>query len=157
MRLSGVLAAKRVFKRRFEGGWASVLVFHRVTDELPEDGVTVSSERFRSILSMLQRRYTPISAGDLVSRLETGHPFSDREVLITFDDGYRDNIEIAAPILESFGFPACFFLTAGYVGTGRTFWWDAEKGHESKLMSWAEAKQLVDRGFEVGAHTWSHP
>jgi peptidoglycan/xylan/chitin deacetylase (PgdA/CDA1 family) len=45
-------------------------------------------------------------------------------VVITFDDGYLDNIENALPILHEAGLPATFYIATGYVGSDREFWWD---------------------------------
>jgi peptidoglycan/xylan/chitin deacetylase (PgdA/CDA1 family) len=48
----------------------------------------------------------------------------DRSVVVTFDDGYADNLHIAKPLLERYGIPATVFLTTGYIGHERGFWWD---------------------------------
>ena len=49
---------------------------------------------------------------------------SRRFVMITFDDGYRDNFELAFPVLESHGVPGVFFITSGFLDSGRLAWWD---------------------------------
>lgn len=157
IRGSGLLAFQRARRVRRGSGWAAGLVFHRISAELPEDGLTITPSRFARILGMLRRDYHVISLDQLAGRIERSEPFSGREVIITFDDGYRDNYEVAAPLLLEHGLPACFFLTAGYVGTDDSFPWDREQGRTSGLMSWAEARQLAELGFEIGCHTWSHP
>jgi peptidoglycan/xylan/chitin deacetylase (PgdA/CDA1 family) len=156
LRLSGTLQAKRLLRGRRGAGWATVLVFHGVTPDRPEDGLNISPQRFRSILGMLRREYRVLAYGELIERLRRGTPFTGRETAITFDDGYLNNYEHAAPLLREFELPACFFLTAGYVGTAGDFWWDAEHGRHSGLMSWAQARELADAGFEIGCHSWSH-
>jgi peptidoglycan/xylan/chitin deacetylase (PgdA/CDA1 family) len=60
---------------------------------------------------------------ELVDMLGGGKP-PDRAVVITFDDGYADNLHQAKPWLERFALPATAFLTAGRVGSRREFWWD---------------------------------
>jgi peptidoglycan/xylan/chitin deacetylase (PgdA/CDA1 family) len=47
-----------------------------------------------------------------------------RSVVITFDDGYADNLHNAKPLLERYGIPATVFLSSGYIGCEREFWWD---------------------------------
>ena len=47
---------------------------------------------------------------------------------ITFDDGYADNLQVAAPLLAERGLPATFFIVSGTIGSGREFWWDELEG-----------------------------
>lgn len=157
LRLAGQLERTRIQRVRSGAGWAAALVFHRLSEVLPEDGLTIRPARFASILRMLRREYRVISHGALVERLRGRVPFTGREAVVTFDDGYLDNFELAAPLLREYDIPACFFLTAGYVGTSRSFWWDEARGVASQLMTWSHARQLAEQGFEVGCHTWSHP
>ena len=63
---------------------------------------------------------------------------------LTFDDGHRSNVEIAAPILQARGLTARFFITAGWTGT------------KTDYMGWAEVRSLHEAGFTIGAHGWSH-
>lgn len=152
---SGVLAYQRYRKVHRGAGWATILVYHTLADR--HDGITIRPRLFREILAMLKRDYHVISTSELVTRLRQGGPFTGREVVITFDDGYLDNYEIAAPALAELGLPATFYLTAGYVGTTRQFPWDAAAGHTTRMMSWEQAREMHAMGFEIGHHTWSHP
>ena len=52
---------------------------------------------------------------DVVSALKGEHPIPARAVCITFDDGYKSNIEFAAPVLREYGFPATIFMTMYYL------------------------------------------
>ena len=63
---------------------------------------------------------------------------------LTFDDGHISNLEIAAPILQSRGLTARFFITAGWTGT------------KTGYMGWAELRTLHGAGHAIGAHGWSH-
>ena len=155
--LSGITERRRARRVRCGEGWATVLVFHRISATVPEDGLTTSPLRFRRILALLAARYEVLSLTELAGRLAAGPAFTGREVAITFDDGYRDNYEIAAPLLAEFGLPACFFLTVGRIGTDFQFPWDRDRGVQTDLMSWAQARELHDAGLDLGCHTWSHP
>ena len=74
-------------------------------------------------------------------------------VAITFDDGYRDNLTEAAPILKDAGAPAAFFVVAGRLG-GRL---DHDDGRtHADLMTWDEVLELEGMGFTIGAHTMTH-
>jgi peptidoglycan/xylan/chitin deacetylase (PgdA/CDA1 family) len=83
-------------------------------------------------------------------------------VSITFDDGYADNHEYALSLLAQHGIPATFFLTAGFLdGDGATLErfqrlrrMDRE---EIRPLDWGQVNEILEAGFEVGAHTYSHP
>jgi len=63
---------------------------------------------------------------------------------LTFDDGHISNVEVAAPILQSRGMTARFFITAGWTGT------------KPDTMDWPEVRSLHEAGHAIGAHGWSH-
>ena len=95
-----------------------VLVYHRVT-ELPDDPemIAVSPDNFRQQMEFLKQHFP-------ILRLED--QWSDRQgpsVIITFDDGYADNVLQALPVLEEMGVPASFFVSTAHVGTDQVFWW----------------------------------
>lgn len=96
-----------------------VLCYHRVAD--PEHdplGLSVRPETFESQLAWLS---THVEVVPLRGVLDD-HP--GPRVAITFDDGYADNHGPALEILERSDTPATFFVTSGYIGSGRRFWWD---------------------------------
>jgi peptidoglycan/xylan/chitin deacetylase (PgdA/CDA1 family) len=94
--------------------------------------------------------------------LEPRLPGSPPAVAITFDDGYSDNYEYAAPILEALRLPATFFLTTGLIEGDpevlARFRADRNaEGNEIAPLTWKEVADLERGGMEIGAHTWSHP
>ena len=72
-------------------------------------------------MDYLRANYDPITLRDLVAWLDRGHPLPPRPALVTFDDGYRDNAEVAWPIMRERGVPAVIFLATDYIGTGQPF------------------------------------
>ncbi len=105
------------------GANATILMYHRVNDET-RSPLVVSSERFKRQLAYLGEHYQVVPLRDLVARLRVETPLTAPLAAITFDDGYRDNLTIAAPILRSFGMPATLFFAPGPQELGRPFWWD---------------------------------
>ncbi|MGQ9727680.1 MAG: polysaccharide deacetylase family protein [Candidatus Fervidibacter sp.] len=111
-------------RRGLAGKGAVILCYHRVA-HLPESPrrLWVSPERFAEHLDYLVRSCHPISLADLVQGLQNGR-VPDKSIVVTFDDGYADNLWNAKPLLERYGVPATVFVTSGFVGQGRWFYWD---------------------------------
>jgi peptidoglycan/xylan/chitin deacetylase (PgdA/CDA1 family) len=82
-------------------------------------GKHIDSGTLESHLDLIGRRFTVVPLTDLVSRLRAGEPLRRRSLFLSFDDGYAGNFDVAFPLLRKFGFPATFFVTSGFVGTGR--------------------------------------
>lgn len=110
-------------RRRARRG-AQVLLYHRVA-ELERDplGLAVSPARFARQLEVLADRRRIVSLGELVARVRSDD-LDPRCVAVTFDDGYADNAEAAAPVLEALGIPWTLFVCTGHVEEQRAFWWD---------------------------------
>ncbi len=111
--------------RRLFGGQALVLCYHRVVDEPLEHfqaGMVVSRELFRRHLEWLARRFEIMDLADFASRFLAGEKPARPVAVITFDDGWLDNYEVAFPVLKEMGVPATIFLPTGFIGTKGAFW-----------------------------------
>ena len=115
-------AVRRFRKRRSTTG--AILMYHRV---LPAGvdvwRLNVSPEHFAEQLEVLRARMRPVSLRTLVEHIKSGRVES-RSVAVTFDDGYANNLELGVPALERCDVPATVFVTTGYTGAVREFWWD---------------------------------
>jgi peptidoglycan/xylan/chitin deacetylase (PgdA/CDA1 family) len=102
-----------------------ILNYHRIAEPasppLDRGLWSATPEGFATQLALLGRDFDVISSADLEEALRSK---SGRYVLITFDDGYRDNYEHALPALRAAGLPATFFLSTGYLDRPRLSWWD---------------------------------
>jgi peptidoglycan/xylan/chitin deacetylase (PgdA/CDA1 family) len=85
---------------------------------------TVSVAEFEAQLDYVAKWFKPISAGDLIAALTDRKPLPKNSVLLTFDDGYRNNVTHAAPILLKKGIPAVFHLATDYIGSRAILWTD---------------------------------
>lgn len=136
--------------------YATVLTFHRVNDTEEQSGLTVHPRLFEELLDVLVGRYRIVPLARLCETVLKSEPIPARTVAITFDDGYLDNFEVAAPILKKRKIPATFFISSGYVGTMRKYPWDVSNSVSHPIMTWDQVRQLAEEGFEVGAHTVNH-
>jgi peptidoglycan/xylan/chitin deacetylase (PgdA/CDA1 family) len=158
--MHGFLASRFPAVRNATDRWRgrsrlTVLAYHQVK-EPADDCSTVSPAAFTEQMRHLKRHYDVVSLSDGVAAVTAGGP-ARRLVAITFDDGYRDNATIAAPILRSLGLPACFFVSTDMIGSAVPFPHDvAQRRPPQEHMSWDDVRQLAANGFEIGSHTCSH-
>jgi len=112
----------RVWRRIHSQGL--ILLYHRVaTLETDPQLLSATPEHFAEHLEYLSEQYNPITLVEMSLALKTGK-IPDKSVVITFDDGYADNLLNAKPVLERYGIPATVFVTTGSVGSAKEFWWD---------------------------------
>ena len=99
-------------------GRLSILIFHRVLSArdalLPSEP---TADDFDVLLSHLKARFTVLPLHDAVERLYGG-TLPRAALAITFDDGYADNLSVAAPLLRKHGLPATLFVATGYLDGG---------------------------------------
>lgn len=126
MRIRGAWRLRRLAERiaNHLSRRAVVLLYHRVADAANDPWqLSVTPRHFAEHLEVLRRHGYVMPLQKLVKSLEGGD-LPRRAVVITFDDGYADNLINAKPVLEKHDAPATVFVTSGYVGRGREFWWD---------------------------------
>jgi peptidoglycan/xylan/chitin deacetylase (PgdA/CDA1 family) len=103
---------------------ALIVAYHRIAEPtLDPQLLCVSPQHFAEHLEIMTRAYAPLSLRALGQRVEEGRVPS-RALVVTFDDGYADNLSHATPLLERYGVPATVFVVSGAVGPPREFWWD---------------------------------
>jgi len=137
------------------GDRALVVALHRVLPGASDESMTLPAPLFDAFCRFFKKHFQVVPLGEIVGKLERGESFR-REMAITFDDGYADAIEVAAPILEAHGLTATVFLVSGFVGTRTTPWWDKQSGRVHAFMDWDQARAMQDKGFTMGAHTRTH-
>ena len=138
---------------RSAGPGVRIVHYHYVFDD--ERG------RFAEQLRFLAREFSPVSLSEAVERLRLGQARGD-EMVVTFDDGFRNQLDNAAPLLAEHGFSACFFLVGDLLDADRE---RATAFCRDKLhlplpvepLDWDGASRLLELGHEIGSHTQSHP
>ena len=133
-----------------------VLTYHSVDDS--GSVISLSKETFEQHVSSLHRwGYRPLRLLDAVRLVRSGQPLPPRHVILTFDDGFRNNLTVAAPILERYGFTATVFVATGFTGASNSWPRQHPSIPELPMMTAAELRRIRAAGIDLGAHTHTHP
>ncbi len=139
------------------GAGIQPLVYHRVCSdsEYFSSSYVVSASDFRRQMEYLVHHgYRSVRLDELLHENRSSNGTGKR-VLITFDDGYRDNYTHALPVLKDLGLTAVVFLVADF--TRRVNWWDTPMGvPETELLDSTHIRAMADAGVEFGSHTLFH-
>ena len=136
-----------------------ILMYHKVNDLWPNP-TTVPTEVFAEQMRLLaELGYAPVSLDAVRDHYLDGLELPARAVLITFDDGYRDNLLNALPILREHGFPAVLFAPVGFLDDGRPLPHEETLhalGVRNATLAWDELAELEAGGVRVESHGIGH-
>ena len=123
---SGFLALKKYMCRTNR---LHILAYHRIANygldyQFDEHLISATPEEFEWQISYLKSNYNIVSFKDVIQTLAKHGELPQRAVIVTFDDGFYDNYEIAYPLLIKYKVPATFFITTGYINKRHLFWFD---------------------------------
>lgn len=119
-----------------------IIAYHRVNDD--HEIYSVSPTEFDGQMRYLaERGYTAVSLAELINAREGKGNLPDKPIVITFDDGYADNLLNALPILEKYRLKATVFIISSSVG-------------QETYLTWDQIRELQARQTEIGSHTDSH-
>jgi peptidoglycan/xylan/chitin deacetylase (PgdA/CDA1 family) len=136
-----------------------VLMYHKVNDLRPNP-TTVPTGVFAEQMELLgELGYVPVSLDRVRDHYVEGTPLPPGAVLITFDDGYRDNLENALPILQRHGYPAVVFVPIGFLDDDRPLPHEEALrtlGIQNETVGWDELAALEAGGVRVESHGIGH-
>jgi peptidoglycan/xylan/chitin deacetylase (PgdA/CDA1 family) len=135
---NGRLEFPFVNRRRY--GNLQILVYHRVNDEKDPFFSGIPVYVFRAQMEYLASNFRVFALEEAVERLRR-RDVPDNAVVITFDDGYRDNYINAFPLLKSLSLPATIFLAVDAIGSRRVLW------HDRVFAAFRETRVSVLSGF----------
>ncbi|MCQ2373296.1 MAG: polysaccharide deacetylase family protein [Phascolarctobacterium sp.] len=125
---------------------APVLMYHGVDAELPKGwprSLVMPTALFEEQIRYLSEQgYKIVTVEELAHRLEKGESV-DKYVALSFDDGYKNNLTVALPILQKYNAKGSFFVVNRLMG-------------KSDYMDESDIKKLIAAGMELGSHTYSH-
>ncbi len=120
-----------------------VLTYHRIAkpgaDLFYDPVISATPESFRAQVEWLHNRVRLLTLDELIDQVESGSPWREPAMLLTFDDGYRDNFDLAVPILNERKAPATFFVPSGILESPRLPWWD----HIACVIKQTPARRLI--------------
>ncbi len=128
-----------------------ILMYHYLSTppagaDIYRQDLSVTPELFAAQLDALQAAgYSTISLYDLMSHLTGGAPLPEKPVIITFDDGYRDNYENALPLLAKREMTAMFFVVTDFMDEERP-----------EYLTWDMARAMRDAGMFIESHGRNH-
>lgn len=121
-----------------------ILLYHHITTALDGSRYNVNPAIFDEQMKWLyDNHYTTISVSQVASLIINGGQMPLRPVVITFDDGNIDVYQNAYPILDKYGFTATFYIVDRYL-------------NGKDMISTAQVKELIQKGWEIGSHSKYH-
>lgn len=153
---------EKAIARRLWPKHIPVLMYHKIPKQPIESRhkIFVTKSTFRKHLQLIKIRglqpftfkdYIAYTKGERSNQSAPKHP-----IILTFDDGYQDNYYNMLPLMNEFGYKGVIFLLGDT--RIRYNYWDADKGdHRDELMNEQQRAAFVEAGWEIGAHTMTHP
>ncbi|HRE40824.1 MAG TPA: polysaccharide deacetylase family protein [Ignavibacteria bacterium] len=128
-----------------------VLLYHKISESISDD-LTVSVSMFEDQIKYLkQENYNSVSLSELINYVYHNSPLPENPVIISFDDGYLNNLEYALPVLKKYNFKSVIFLPVKFINDKNK--WD--EGNEL-LLSASQISTMSNENFEFGIHSFSH-
>lgn len=137
-----------------------VLCYHAVSPGWDVPLAVTPPQLEQQVAMLLRLGFRPATFTDALLA-----PTHEKAFAVTFDDGYRSVLQHAAPVLDRLGVPATLFVPTGWIGPDHreagwadmAQWRRPAQDRELELMDWTEILGLVERGWEIGAHSHTHP
>jgi peptidoglycan/xylan/chitin deacetylase (PgdA/CDA1 family) len=128
-----------------------VLAYHRVGERSTAREIDLPEARFEEQMACLARWREPVDLDAAITALQSRNETARDRVVVTFDDGTADFVDVALPILERYGIPATLYVATEYVDSQRA-WPDA-----GTPLSWSALRDALSTGLvTIGSHTHSH-
>ena len=112
----------------FWKGKGAIICLHRVLPDksveneyLPNSNMSMKQSSFIDFTKYLSNNYNVVSIDELIRHLESNS--NEFKLCLTFDDGYKDNINYALPVLEKFNLPAVIYICTNFIEGEAVMWW----------------------------------
>jgi peptidoglycan/xylan/chitin deacetylase (PgdA/CDA1 family) len=135
----------------------TVVMFHRVIDRADPDfeqadpEYTVEPDLFDQLLGFFRDHYSVVSLADVMEAADRCRRLPSHPLLITFDDGWADNLRYAAPLLHRRGLPAVIFVVAETLLSPANTWWQEQIFATARSGNLAVFEQMITEDRRAGA------
>jgi peptidoglycan/xylan/chitin deacetylase (PgdA/CDA1 family)/folate-dependent phosphoribosylglycinamide formyltransferase PurN len=145
----------RNWGNRIRGSFPLTILFHHLVSDRPHR-MGISTEYFLKHVEFLRRHYQIVSLPRGIEMLRT-HSLKKPTVVLTFDDGYRDNFINLRAVVEQTGIPVTLFVSTAHVSRQVEFKHDIDAGLKNFTpLTWEQLRQMHRQGFTIGSHTRTH-
>ena len=127
-----------------------VLMYHKTIDTGHPDVLTVTRRQLEEQFQfLLQEGYNCVSIQEVINHISTGAPLKTNPLMLTFDDGYKNNFTVLYPLLQQYNLKAVIFLVPGYIEI-------SEKGIGMEYLNIKDIRAMNPAIVEFGLHTFDH-
>jgi len=119
-----------------------ILLYHNLNPDI--QGVSI--DLFENHLKFLSKKYTTCTVNELIKKIQIDD-IAGNELVITFDDGFEDNVTKALPLLREYSSKATFFISTGFIG---------KRYLGQKMVTEKQIVELYENNMEIGSHTVNH-
>ncbi len=149
---SGMVMDQIPYNNEIYSSEVPVLMYHHLANDVSGSAV-ITPERFEEQIAALKRAgYNAIKLSELVAYVENGTELPEKPIVITFDDGYRSNYELAFPILKKYSMPAAINMIGVTAGA------DTYKETGTPIIphfTYEEAQEMIESGIvEIQSHSY---
>lgn len=154
MYYSGAVLLCKLFKKRAR---CRILVYHKISEE-PLNPFSVSPGKFEEQIRFLSQEYNVLSLEELVAHIRNeGKDIPADPVVITLDDGFKNNYTCAYPILRKYGVPATIFVIVDRLESNSAPGPELGEQEFGRYLSWDQVIEMSESGVSFGSHTLTHP
>ena len=141
--IPAVLLSLAMFGARAET-FVPVLMYHRVTDTMPNSAYSITPDSFAAHLKVLyDAGYTTLTVADMAQRLYDKKQLPHRAVVLTFDDGWLEHARVVPKLLSEYAYTATFFVMGCHWGN-------------KNYVDVNDVRALAESGHEIGGHSCTH-
>lgn len=132
----------------------TIVMYHSISNV--RDNYTISPDAFYRQIQFIRNNFSVLRLHEVENLIKNEHQPS-RQVSITFDDGYKDFLEWAYPVLETLGVPATVFVPTGFIGGSNKWDFPYSKVQKRRLMSRSDLQEVHKGGLvDFGSHSVDH-